>query len=71
MSFGFDIKSQKILGSVDPHEGKWSIAYEYESDDPNLISTRGRLYLVVDFEGSAGIDLHLASKILIDSIKEH
>lgn len=71
MAFGFDIKSQKILGSLDPKGGKWSIAYEYDPEDASLLSLRGRIYIVVDFEGNVGIDLHLASKILIDTIKEH
>ena len=71
MAIGFDIKSQKIIGSLDPKDGKWAIPYEYEPDEENLISQRGRLYLVVGFEGGRGVDLHLASKILIDSIREH
>lgn len=66
----YDIRSQKILGSVDPKDGVWSIPFEYEPDDSDLLSTRGSLYIVVDFEASPNIDLHLASKIIIDEIKE-
>lgn len=66
----YDIKSQKILGSFDPIDGLWSIPYEFDSDDINVLNHRGRLYIVVDFEASSNIDLHLASKIIIDQIKE-
>jgi len=66
----YDIKSQKILGSFDPIDGVWSIPYEFDPDDINVLNSRGRLYMVLDFEGSSNIDLHLASKILIDETKE-
>ncbi|PIR43029.1 hypothetical protein COV24_04875 [candidate division WWE3 bacterium CG10_big_fil_rev_8_21_14_0_10_32_10] len=66
----YDTKSQKILGSFDPQDGVWSIPFEYDPEDSNLISTRGLLYIVVDLEASPSVDLHLASKIIIDEIKE-
>src|SRR3989344_2549715 len=70
MPGNYDVKSQKIIGSVDPTEGLWSIPFEYEPDSAEQLSTRGRLFLVVDFEASPAIDLHLASKIIIDEVRE-
>ena len=66
----YEIRSQKILGSLDPQDGVWSIPFEYDPEDSNLISTRGRLYVVVDLEASPTVDMHLASKIIIDEVKE-
>lgn len=67
----FDIKSQKILGTPAPGEGVWSIPFEYDPEDAEMLSTRGKLYIVASFKADAQVDLQLASKILIDAIKEH
>ncbi len=66
----FEVKSQKILGSLNPQEGVWSIPYEFYPEDPDILSTRGSFFLVVDFETSPNVDLQLAAKIVIDEIKE-
>jgi hypothetical protein len=67
----FDIKSQKILGSQAPANGAWSIPFEFEPEDAGILSARGSLYIVVNFKADTTVDLQLASKILIDAIKEH
>jgi|GEM_PF-6793582 len=67
----FDIKSQKILGTPAPGEGVWSIPFEYDPEDAEMLSTRGKLYIVASFKADVRVDLQLASKILIDAIKEH
>ncbi len=66
----FEVKSQKILGSLEPQNGVWSIPYEFYPEDSDLLSTRGQFFLVVDFETSPNVDLQLAAKIVIDEIKE-
>lgn len=67
----FDVKSQKILGTPTPGEGVWSIPFEYDPEDSEMLSTRGKLYIVASFKADTQVDLQLASKILIDAIKEH
>lgn len=61
---------KKIVGQVNPKEGKWSGVLTFEPEDQKQEKTRGRLFAVLDLTGSTALDLVHFGRLALETLKD-
>jgi len=65
-----EVKVKKIVGQLNPKEGKWSNILSFEPEDEGLKKSRGQLFAVLDLTGSADFDLAKFGKLTLEILQE-